>query len=322
MQNKLLKRLIWGLVGGIVLLLIVFSVADEMPDLSDYGSKWQLATQGIAGFVILSSMAMALRAIRYVRLVGPVLPAYRTRLYVAFPWLFAASGMLPMRSGEAVRAAWVKKLKVNLSSSVPAAILERIGDIVILAAFVLVALPFILVDLPLWLKAGCIAAAIFGCLAFIFTHPLAEIICNRILPEEPKSKVVHWLKEALLQMLAVSTIGAATRTLLISLLIWICVATGLGSLLTSMDPTTSIATVMLFAAGVNFASLLTLLPGNVGSYHLAGAAVLMLAGHTEPDSIAATVIVHAVMISFVLCAAILSFLVEQFLPKPSEPTTE
>jgi uncharacterized membrane protein YbhN (UPF0104 family) len=98
----------------------------------------------------------------------------------------------------------------------------------------------------------------------------------------------------------ISTKTQLARIIFISLAIWVAMSAGFSFLARDFFPQVNIIICGSLVAAVNITAIVSIMPGNVGTFQLSAGAILFLAGIDFKDSLTFTVILHVVSLLTVI----------------------
>lgn len=282
----------------VAFLWLLFRMLGQLPSREEW---LQFTGDGSARAVILFftcfSLATFFRAIRFGYFLRTADRIPWPRIILDFPWLFLLGAITPFRLGEGYRAFWVRKLGGNPGSTLLYWAIERVYDLVILLIFLFLGirasggLEFLMEVAPdrriLLLLVASIAAVALVAIA----------LRNRRYGQAAQNQRIR-LKTVLAKLFLPSV---HLVMLLLSLLIWTCMfAAFFLPLKVLFGETPPYYAILLTLAAVNLASLLTVAPGNIGSYQAAMVLSLASYGYDEHLAFMASVVLNAANLATVV----------------------
>jgi len=216
---------------------------------------------------------VAWRAVRWSALLRPVERLSWVRLFPVVAIGYMANNVLPLRTGEVVRAyTLAQRSQVRTSAALASIALERLLDGLTMLGFLLVASLFIALTGTLWrlaLAAIVIFLPALALLALLSRDEVRERVLPRLLdwlPARIQTRVLqlaHTVAQGLRSLQDGPTLAVASAT---SLAAWLCEAGMYGIIARGFGLPLSIPLVLLTTAIANLATLLPSSPGYVGPF--------------------------------------------------------
>lgn len=284
-----------ALAAAVWALLIWFFAAtiDRLPDAADLRL---LATGESAGAALLLAAlfvaATLVRALRWRGLMAPVPVIPFIRVFAVFAWTFLASTVTPFRAGDALRPAWVHRQGGSFLQSAGALIAERLADLAVLAAFLLLAVAAARGDSGGVWAAGAAAPV----LALLAAAALAPGLQRRTASGDGAGALARGFAALVRGLAQAAAPMALLRLTVLTLVVWGIIALGYHAVLAALFPALHWTAALAVPAAVNLAGMLPASPANLGPYEAAAVFILGLYGVPPDAALAAAIALHAVVL--------------------------
>lgn len=292
--------LVRGLVGAAISIAAIWFVlrgvdlARTAVVLSHADLRW------IAFGAVCSSTDLALRALRWQRLLRPIATVrYPPMLgYLLIGYL--ANNVLPARLGELVRSHYLGDREgISRASALGTVVVERVVDLVAVVAIASVAL-LVLSVRGIVASAVLVGAAVTG----LFLVVLALGIVAHRLPgaDRVRAAVERWpqVRELASRLQGGLAVAGKPRTLAealgVSAVAWTVAILSWAAVGQSIGVQLSIGQAALIASGVALASAIPAGPSNLGTFELAAVGIGKAIGVPADSAFALALIVHATIL--------------------------
>lgn len=277
------------------------------------------------GFIALFLAAMALRARRWQVLLRARIALPWPRIWPVFFWTFLIKSLTPLRAGEVTRALWLRReVDGGFGYGLGTLVVERLADAVVLIGGGTLVLVVGLLPLPRpdgLARAGIAALAVLALVVVVFRvaprGPLRRLL-RRLRPEDPvadvgRPGVVRRVARAAIDSAAsmaralapLRDPALAAHVLGLTALIWAGLALAFGLILQTLLPALPWPAVVAVLVAVNVVGMTMAAPANLGSFEVAGVAVLAAFGIDAGDALPAVVLVHAAVLGSTLLGGII-----------------
>jgi len=297
MRSNLVIRAAIGAAISIVALFLVLRGVDV-------GRTADVLGRANPGWIVLGavflSMDLALRALRWQRLLRPIASVrYRSMLgYLLVGYL--ANNVLPARLGELVRSHYLGDREgISRASALGTVVVERIVDLVAVVGIASVSLLVLSVR-------GVVASAVLvgAAVAGLFLLALALGIVAHRLPgaDRARAAVERWpqVRELASRLQGGLAVAGRPRTLAealgVSAVAWTVAILAWAAVGQSIGVELSMAQAALLASGVALASAVPAGPSNLGTFELAAVQIGKAIGVPADSAFALGLIVHAAIL--------------------------
>lgn len=289
------------LVGAVTLALLYMALKDIA--IGDIVSAFRgVSIPDIFLSLIFLILAYLTRAVRWRLLFPPniQLPPFGKMFSVMMVgYLF--NNLLPGRAGELVRAYLLgKKGDVSKLGTLSTILWERLCDATLLTVFLLIGMQAIHTDMQ-WFDR-----LLWGCLIFPLSIPILLLISmkqslllgvlkswGKVLSGEMIESVVKRLEVMLQYLSPFLSIRVAAYQAIWVLIVWCLEAISYAFIMRSFGADFDLSTVLLFVAGVNFASLVPAVPGGLGAIEFVGSKALVACGVSPTFALSMVICQHA-----------------------------
>jgi hypothetical protein len=219
----------------------------------------------LLGFGVFFTLAYILRCYRFGYLLRLTAAVEWKVIIKAFPWLFLLGAISPLRLGEAYRAVWVRKHQGNSSETLGYWIAERFTDLIFLVLFLCLGVIFRLnTDIQYSILFYFILILMVAGYLILWTQTsnLSNLMRYFKIPQ-PLISVVrsfHYMKNTKVHLKVVG----------LTALIWTLMGAGFTVGLSGfVDTPYLIIFALTSAALVNLSAVVSIMPGNLGSFQAA-----------------------------------------------------
>lgn len=267
-------------------------------------------------FILLFSLALFLRSIRFGILFHLCAFVSLARSILLFPWIFTVGAFTPFRLGEGVRLLWVNRFGGSKSLALVYFFAERFSDLLCLLIILLVGSYRFLSLSEYSAEIFCFMLAVVLAVYLIIWkwHDfMAELAYSRF--EGRFGKV---LGDFLTGFNYMNNFPLHMSVLLLTIAIWVIMITAFFCMFNAtlrLDETLPAAALTL--ASVNLAGLFSFIPGNTGSYHLAALGSLSAFGVQVEIGIVTITVMHGLNILTTFFWGVLSRLAMFFMVNQS-----
>jgi uncharacterized membrane protein YbhN (UPF0104 family) len=231
-----------------------------------------------------SLLGVAVRSSYWWLLVRPV-AAVPLRTMVAYGFAAAATNVLPMRAGDALRV-WLVSSRHGVSVAVTGAIIaiEKLSDITSLLVLIS-PLPWLIPNLP---KSVGDALRVLPCV--VVAAMIAMVVASR---HASRWRILSGFSVIRRPKLVLAGMTAV-------FLAWLCDVSSILSVLMAVHLTPTLEKALLVILSVNIAIAVPVTPGQVGAHELGSTIALALVGVSEVQAIPFAILYHAVQLLPVL----------------------
>lgn len=246
-----------------------------------------------------------LRAVRWRYLLLPLRPIKSSRLFPVVVIGYMANNVLPLRTGELVRAYVLGEREgVSKSGTLATIVVERLLDGITMLLYLAIAALFFPGLDPSFVNNARIAGLMLGAatlvlLALAIIPSIRMALTNfilRLLPAGIREKVAVLLNTFLGGLNVLQNARGIITALLLSCLLWLCeagmyVLIGIGFGL-HVPP----VSYLLATAAGNLAALIPAAPGNIGAFDVAAAASIWAGGASIIEAGGYVSVLHVVLL--------------------------
>jgi glycosyltransferase 2 family protein len=291
------RTVLVGLLLGLPASALFLYLATRNIDLHEVeGALGRAEPAWIGAAVVAVAVLYALQAERWRLLIGPEGRVPRGRLLQMVIGSVAVNNVVPGRPGEIMRAYWLGRAAgLPLARCLSSVIVDRVADVVILAALLASTLP--LVPHPAWLTSLVVAALALALVAaggVLIARRHGRTASASAGPMRRYAALRHQLSLLTGGISAAARGGRLAGAAAITIVAWLvcavaawCVAYSLGIVL---SPAEALFVTTVISLGVIIPSS----PGFVGTYQWLGVASLGLLGVGRVDAFAFSLLVQAV----------------------------
>ena len=305
---KLILRLVLSLLFWAVIVFFLKNNIDQFPDKEQFLGAFQnrAVLESAVVFLLFFLMALSLRTIRFIVLLGRIGAESRFDQVSLFLWTFFLGSVSPMRAGEAGRLVWAAKNNYSLKSVMLAWLFERGSDLLLLGGFL--AAGFILTFMA-WDSIYLSLCALF--IVFLLLLLLARISARFIASVSGRQIRLFNRSVDLSLINAFMDKGIINKSFFLTWLIWVAMTLAFWAGYREYVPSLSLGNAILLVSVVNLSFLFALLPGNAVGYQ--AAVVLVLGGLAVPAevSLASSVLFHVLSLSCLAAIGIIAWLCRQ-----------
>ena len=261
--------------------------------------------RGVMAFAACFLVAMALRALRFHRLMNALKPLALRDCVSIHLWGFAIGAITPMRLGEGVRLFWARRRDIPTAQAVMVWVVERASDLAALLTVTGVAMALVLLRrvMPDTMATGPVLAvgaglAVLAGAGLLLAKPLLALAQrNAARLPAPFASQFASLAHGGRKLFEARALGPFA---VLTALVWTAMASaffmGYSAFFDGLGP----GGALLLLGLVNLSFLIAFLPGHVLGYHAVAAAVLTGFGAGPGQAAISSVVIHAVTISIVL----------------------
>jgi hypothetical protein len=254
---------------------------------------------------------LALRALRWQRLIAPIRPVPLRRLSGYMLVGYLANNVLPARLGELVRSHYLGDREgISRSATLGTVIVERIVDTIVLVGIGATAI------LVLNVRGVVVSAILVGvALAGLLVVALAVALAAHRLPGAgriaaflerwPRVKgTVRRLREGLRVAALPRTIAASA---ILSVAAWSCTVVAVLAVGQALGIELTVGEGALLAAGMNLATAIPSGPGYLGTFELAGQTIAVAFGLPAPTGLALALLTHVMTLVISSAGGVVAF---------------
>lgn len=261
----------------------------------------------LLSFGLFFTLAYILRCYRFGYLLRLTAGIGWKTIIKAFPWLFLLGAITPLRLGEGYRAVWVKKHQGNSSEAFGYWIAERFTDLIFLVLFLCLGLifrPNTDAQFSLFFYFVLIMMVIGYLILWTQTHNLSNVMKFLKIPQPLISvvKSFHYMKNTKIHLKVVGLTG----------LIWTLMGAGFAIGFSGfVDTPYLVAFALTSAALVNLSAVISIMPGNLGSFQ---AAVMFTAiwYNVDPESaFIGSVFIQAIALILTAAYGVSAYIIRQ-----------
>ncbi|MEG3641583.1 lysylphosphatidylglycerol synthase transmembrane domain-containing protein [Magnetococcus sp. PR-3] len=270
--------------------------------------SWQTLL-AIGTLVVGLSLATLIRTYRWGLLLQSQIRFNWKTITAVYGWSFLLATFTPFRSGELVRPLWVRKQGGCSFHSFALMVTERIADILILTALLLIwiytltdqNIPSFITPMLPWV---CILLFVF----FLMTPWLSkqlqnQQICPKALGNRPRA--VQWCSQLLEGLQAFGSAPERIKIFFVTLTVWGVLITAYIVALMFLLPDIPITAAIGVVCLINLSTLIFMAPGHIGIFELAVIMALSPYNIEEEASLQAAVWLHlGVLIAIILIGGI------------------
>ena len=281
----------------------------------DVGATLDVLRRADLGWVafgaVFSVADLAMRGLRWQRLIRPIAPVGFLRMFGYLLIGYAANNVLPARLGELVRSHYVGDREgISRATALGTVVVERVVDLVAVVAIASAALLVLSVR-------GVVASAVFigaGIAGLLLVVLALGIVAHRLPGADRLAAIVdRWPRLRDLARSLQGGLGVVSRprtlieALLCSVAAWTCSILALAAMGQALGVQLSIGQAALMTSGIALAGAVPAAPSNIGTFE--GAAVLTgtaigLAGET---ALAVGLLSHAIILLVTSIGGAISF---------------
>jgi uncharacterized protein (TIRG00374 family) len=288
MRQIAVRTAVGGAISGVAIYLVANAIS--IPDTARVLSEARWA--GITVTVVLLSLDIVLRGLRWRTLLGPIAVLPRGTVLAHLLIGYLANSALPVRLGELVRAFSLGDREgISRSAVVGTVVVERFIDLGVLAIATFIGVAFVASASGFLLAAVTGLAIGLGGLAIVLAMgrfgPHA-----RWLDRVPAGRVRSTLHGLINGVSVLRSGGVLAQSIVLSAVAWAVTGLAFSSAASAVGLSLSIPEALLFAAAVNLATAIPAGPGYLGTFELAAISVSAAMGISPITGLATGVIVH------------------------------
>jgi len=311
--------------SGFWLLLLVGLLGhlQAWPHVSDWQSLARpTSVAAIASFILLFIAVTVVRARRWHLLLRPHCDCSWSETWPIFFWTFLLKSLTPLRTGEVVRALWLRRRGGGrLGFGLATVAIERALDLLILLGFgAVVALAGTTGLSSATLTAGLALAVASG---LVLSAPMVlPAITSRVrtrwhhsrgtpgkslgsLVRAMSVRVCATVDTTAQQLESLQDRALAIRALALTLAIWAGLALGYTLVFALLLPSAGMPAAIATLIAVNLVGVLAAPPGNIGTYEVAGLGALAAVGVDPAEALPAIVALHMAVIAASVLAGVI-----------------
>lgn len=291
--GSLIRVMVW-----VALALFLWRFVERLP----HGGDWRAlfahgASMFVAVFAVLFFATTLMRTVRWTLLLRGVIETPFTHALSVFSWTFLVMTITPLRAGELLRPAWVRRRGGSFLMATGVLAVERLADLTVLAGGLLIVLLYgpgssvwagdVFGPLPLVLLAGIYFAVILA------APRTKRWVDKRAAPH----RMAQGFASVLGGLAQASSPTKSASVLATTVVIWSLLTLGyhlvLGAMFPGLHWTAALAVVTL----VNLVGIVWISPGNIGPYEAVAVLALSAYGAPAEAALAAAISLHATVLS-------------------------
>ncbi|MCX6031077.1 MAG: lysylphosphatidylglycerol synthase transmembrane domain-containing protein [Chloroflexi bacterium] len=255
----------------------------------------------LAPAVITYFADLGFRAWRWRTLLRPVKPLPVRSVYPVTVIGYMGNMLLPARLGEVVRAVVLMRRGIGPSAALGSIATERILDGLTTIALLLVTSHFL--PRPAWLTAGLtvvtvifVGALVVLALALAFRSQVMALLTRVLGRFRWSAAPLRWIEHFLDGLAALRSPDLLLRAVAIGLIAWTCSALEYYWVFRAFDLPLGVAASYFAVAAIGLSTMIPAAPGYVGTFELAGVAVLTALGASPAGAFSAIVLMHLLQV--------------------------
>ncbi len=244
--------------------------------------------------VLWSSLSYATRAYRWKILLSSEKPVAASSVFLANMAGYLGNTVLPARTGELIRAAYIaKKGDIPVSFALATGLTERLMDVIALVVLGSLSL-FWAGLLPSTLKAGLKVMGVIGIVGLLailllprFANKIVDLVKRLpLLGEYPKERIARIVQSFLTGLLSLSNAKRAILFTGLTCMVWLTDAAGTVFLSQILSISLTLPQAFVLLAALGLSSAIPSTPGYVGVYQFAAVLALQPFGVSSANAVA------------------------------------